>query len=54
MHYRESESKLIAVLSVNPYSGGGTMQINTKSVVSLEITKKRLTDLYHHLLWMAD
>jgi uncharacterized protein YecT (DUF1311 family) len=54
IQFRESEIKLINLLSEEKYSGGGTIQMNIRSANSLDLTKKRLIDLYQHLLGFID
>ncbi|MDD4636751.1 MAG: DUF1311 domain-containing protein [Bacteroidales bacterium] len=50
IQFRESELKLINLLSEDKYSGGGTIQTNRRSVQSLNLTKQRLIELVHY--WM--
>lgn len=50
IQFRDSELKLINLLSEDTYSGGGTIQTNRRSAQSLYLTKKRLIELYHYLM----
>jgi len=52
--FRDSELKLINLLSEDIYSGGGTMQTNRRSARSLYLTKKRLIELYQYLMEVND
>jgi uncharacterized protein YecT (DUF1311 family) len=54
IQFRDSEIKLINLLSEDKYSGGGSMQMNIRSGLSLGLTKKRLIDLYQHLQGIND
>lgn len=54
IQFRESELKLINLLSEDRYSGGGTIQINRRSAGSLYLTKKRLIEMFHYLMEVND
>lgn len=54
MRFRDSEIRLINQLSEDKYSGGGTIQMNIRSGSLLDLTKKRLIDLYQYLLGIND
>ncbi len=54
MQFRDSELKLINLLSEEKYSGGGTIQTNRRSAESLNLTKKRLIELYQYLIEVKD
>lgn len=51
--YRDSELKLVGVVSKDEYSGGGTVQQLIDSSYYLEIIKSRTIDIYDHLLRAA-
>jgi len=54
IQFRDSELKLINLLSEDIYPGGGTMQTNRRSARSLYLTKKRLIELYQYLMEVND
>jgi uncharacterized protein YecT (DUF1311 family) len=47
--YRDSELKLVDVVSKDEYSGGGTVQLLTDASYYLEIIKNRTIEIYEHL-----
>ena len=49
IQYRDSERKLNIIISKDEYSGGGTIQSNIVAGGYLEITKKRVIELYDYL-----
>jgi uncharacterized protein YecT (DUF1311 family) len=48
--YRDSELKLVGVISKDEYSGGGTIQQLIDSSYYLELIKTRTLELYDHLV----
>ena len=48
MTFRDNEIKLIETLTKDEYSGGGTVQILNYSSLVLELTRKRLLEIYAH------
>jgi len=48
MNFRDNEKKLIETLTKDEYSGGGTIQILNYSSQVLELTRKRLLEIYAH------
>lgn len=46
--FRDSESKLIGIISKDEYSGGGTMQQLTESSEYLELVRTRTIALFEH------
>jgi uncharacterized protein YecT (DUF1311 family) len=47
--YRDSELKLVDIVSKDEYSGGGTMQQLIDASYYLEMIKSRTIEIYHHL-----
>jgi len=54
IQFRESETKLIILMSDDKYSGGGTIQNNIISANILDLTKKRLVEIYQYLLGITE
>ena len=46
--FRDSETKLVEVISKDEYSGGGTMQQLTESSMYLDLIKNRLSEIFSH------
>lgn len=47
--FRDSERKLVGIMSQDQYSGGGTMQNIIYAEEVMQITKRRLIELYNHI-----
>ena len=48
--FRDNETKLVATISKDQYSGGGTMQRLTESSEYLTLIKNRVITLFEHYL----
>jgi uncharacterized protein YecT (DUF1311 family) len=49
--YRDSQIKLIRLLSDDKYSGGGSIQTNICSADILSLTKERVIQLFQYIVW---
>jgi uncharacterized protein YecT (DUF1311 family) len=54
IQFRDNEMKLIGLLSEEKYSGGGTIQMNIRSISALDLTRKRVIELYQYLIGLND
>lgn len=47
--FRDSEKSINVIISMPQYSGGGTMHSITVAYESLQITKRRVLEIYNHI-----
>lgn len=52
--YRDAESKLIATMSDEQYSGGGTIQSNIRHSRYLDLIMQRTNEVFNHLCGMME